>query len=192
MAARSPAEHGVRPDGWELEVIRAVLHGERPRFAEIVEAHQQFVFNMVLRQVGSTDAAQDIAQEVFLRAYRGLSGFRGESTFRTWLGRIVMNACHSYFVSRGFKERAATSTFEEHMAGVEEGPEAEVSLREGLARLRGCVAKLKPHYRRVVVLCGFEGRTYQEAAQELGLPVGTVCSRMNQALQLLRKSFFKA
>lgn len=119
--------------------------------------------------------ARDLAQEVFIKAYLGLKSFRFASTFSTWILRITLNTTNNYFSSRHYKEREASLPFQAEMHGqtAEDVPQFNEGL---LAHLQSGIASLRPKLRDVVVLCGLENKSYEETAQILGIPAGTVAS----------------
>lgn len=170
----------------DSQLVRRILAGRRDDYTLLVRRHQDRVYSLIMRQIGDPQLSRELAQDTFVRAYSGLRGFRHEARFDTWLIRIALNVTRSYFASRRFRERERTVTLEPDIHGgaveMDAGGEEETALR-----LRRAIAKLKPKYRDVLVLCTMESRTYKEAAEILGLPVGTVCSRMNTALAELRR-----
>lgn len=172
----------------EQEILKRIVAGETELYGTIVSAYQPLVYGMLCRQVLDKESARDLCQEVFLRAYRGLAAFQSRALLRTWLIRITLNVASSYFSSRSFRESRITSPFIfEMVQATSLRPDA--LLERGTVRkeVRASVGRLKCKYREVVVLCAFESYSYEEAASILGIPVGTVCSRMNTALNLLRK-----
>ena len=174
----------------EESLINSVLSGCINDFEKIVLQHQGAVFNMILRQVRDESVAKDLAQDTFLRAYRGLKTFKGRATFSTWLTRIALNVTNSYFQSRKFKEQQSQVSLEVGQVERIASPEGDLSDQMvTLALLQKSIALLKPKYREVLVLCSLENKTYEQAAQILQIPLGTVCSRMNTALTYLRKTF---
>ncbi len=170
----------------EPEIIRRVISGEKEEFRHLVELHQGKVFAMIVRQLGDEQTAKELAQEVFLKAYLNLSSFRFEASFSTWLIRITLNVTNSYFSSKRYKTQMKMTTFEdkhgERIAEAEDRPYDQELIDE----LRTAVANLKPKYREALVLCAFENKKYEEAATILGIPVGTVRSRLNTARLLLK------
>ncbi len=184
----------VEPKYCEREIIRRVLAGAKDEFRVLVLAHQSRVFALIMRQVANQAIANELTQEVFLKAYRNLHRFRFEAQFSTWLIRIALNVCTTYFSSKRFKQAKSTMSFEE----IEIPSESEsygvgaVIDRETLKRVRSALLTLSPKLRETIILCGFEERTYEEAAQILEIPVGTVRSRLNKARNLLRKKVFEA
>jgi RNA polymerase sigma-70 factor, ECF subfamily len=187
-ADNSSRTSGQRNAG-ERELIARILTGQAEEFAQVLECYQDMVFGMIARQVGDAVVAEELAQDVFLRAYRGLGKFRCQASLKTWLTRIALNVCNSYFCSRAYKERRSQVPFADGFDNLpaESGDDC---TEEHLQRLQGLAAALKPIHRDVLVLCGFERRSYREAAEILGIPEGTVASRMNKALNVLREKFF--
>ncbi len=174
----------------EEQIIRRVLLGETDEFRLLVERYQNRIYSLVMRQVGDASIARELSQDVFVRAYKSLSSFRFASRFSTWLVRIAMNTTNSYFSSREFKERSRQRSFESHLhAGASEHPDIEQVRREQLSALQTALGQLKPEQREIITLCYLEGKTYQEAADFLGIPRGTVCSRVNSSQHQLRLRF---
>ncbi|MCS6773639.1 MAG: sigma-70 family RNA polymerase sigma factor [Thermoflexales bacterium] len=177
----------------EPALIQAAQRGDRAAFNTLVLAYQALAYSVALRLLGDAQQAADATQEAFLSAFAGIKHFRGGS-FRAWLLRTVTNACYDLLRQ---KKRRPTLSLE---ASPEEGEGAlgEVlpaagdtpdqaaerrALRQHLAR---CVLAL-PHDQRVVfVLVDVHGLSYDEAAQALSVPVGTVKSRLSRARARLR------
>lgn len=175
----------------EYRLIQAVLAGDHNQFESLVSRYQQLVFGMIKRQVRDEMIAKDLSQETFLKAYRGLKNFRNYSTFSTWLTRIALNVTNSYFSSRRYRESLKNVDLDStHMLSLTTHAPLETGIHNSaVLLLQQCIGALKPKFREVIVLCALEGKTYQEAAEILQVPTGTVCSRMNTALTQLRRSF---
>lgn len=172
----------------DAEIIKRVLRGERDEFRHLIDRHKDMVFGMIMRQVGDRSTAEDIAQETFCRAYQFLKRFRFESSFSTWVTRIALNQTSTYFSSRKFKESRKTESFDStthDMAG--EDPHKIQETKEALKAFREGLSKLTPKLRDVLILCAFEQKEYDEVASILGIPVGTVRSRLNAARLQIRK-----
>lgn len=169
------------------EVVRQVLAGKRELFQVLVTRYKGQVFSMILRQVGDHAVADDLAQETFVKAYLNLKSFRYESKLSTWLVRIALNTTNSYFSSRRFKELQRTKTLDYTTpAGTTQSPEQLSEKQSALELFRSAISNLKPKFREVIVLCGLEGKSYEEAALVLGVPIGTVRSRLNTARLTLK------
>lgn len=141
---------------------------------------------MILRQVGIKSIAEEIAQEVFVRAYFNINKFRFASRFSTWLTRIALNQTSSYFSSKKYRNQNATESFDpsrhdlsdqEHSNEKEEQEKAASLIKN----FHLVLATIKPKLRDVLVLCALEEKSYQEAAEILEIPIGTVRSRLNKA-----------
>jgi RNA polymerase sigma-70 factor (ECF subfamily) len=175
----------------EGAIIRRVVAGERDEFRHLVELYQARIYNLVMRQVGDSQAAREITQEAFLKAYLNLTKFRFEAKFSTWLTRIAINLTHTYFTSKAYKQRIKNVTYDARVhSGSEQIEQDDRYDESALERLRVAVTKLPPIYREVMVLCKFERKAYAEAAAILSIPEGTVRSRLNKAHNLLRTIYF--
>jgi RNA polymerase sigma-70 factor (ECF subfamily) len=177
----------------EREIIESVLAGEQEDFRFLLMTYQNGIFALVMRTVGERDVAEELTQDVFVRAYNGLHHFRFESKFSTWLIRIAINVTNSYFASKSFRDRKrlAPLTSSINQVATDSAESAEI-LDESLKHLQDCIAKLKPHFREVVMLCGLERKSYEEASLILKIPVGTVGSRMNKAFKILKESYWQS
>jgi RNA polymerase sigma-70 factor (ECF subfamily) len=163
------------------EFIGRLRAGDRTAFEELVRGHQHRVFGLALRMLGNPADAQDVAQEVFLRAHRALAAFRGEARLSTWLHTIASRLC---LTRLGAGERRFERHGEETLArltGSEPGPDRTLEQGELDEALHRAIAELPDERRIVVILRDVEGLAYEEIAQALDLPVGTVRSRLHRA-----------
>lgn len=176
----------------EYAVIRRVCAGDADAFETLVTAYQKQVYNLALRTVGSEEDAADMTQEAFLRAYRSLGSFRGDSKFSVWLYRLTTNICIDFLRSRGRRPTVSLTTVDED----DEPQEMEVaddrfdpvqSLER--AELRRAVQRglnaLPEDYRRILMLRELSGMSYAEIGQVLRLEEGTVKSRLFRARKKL-------
>ena len=177
----------TRPPATEAELVRRARTGKDPdAFAELVRRHEGRVRSLLLRLCGGDRAlVDDLAQDVFLRAYRGLPGFAGRSAFGTWLYRIAYNI----FLNHATRTRAhdalepgATEAAEPLWDPGEDTPDRS-DLRRDLDR---AIATLPPAYRAAVVLYYLRGVSYADMAQILDLPLGTVKTHLHRARAALR------
>lgn len=173
----------------EKELIVAAQRGDNRAFASLMKEHQKLIYAMIYRQVGDADVAEELAQESFIKAYRGLKRFRGDCKVSSWLVRIALNQTNSYFRSRRYKQYVRNEQLDAARAiPTDQSGEQELLQRQRLEQFRRAIASLKPHYREVLVLCGLEGKSYDEAASIMDIPVGTVRSRLNKARLLAREA----
>lgn len=167
----------------EALVERAGDGGDNAAFAELVRRHQGKVRGLLLRLTGNSTLADDLAQEVFLRAYRGMVGFEGRARFSTWIYRIAYNVFLNHR-TRSKELDALPKGFEANAAA----PEGELSpgrfdMRSDLA---AAILELPERYRMVVTLYYLEDVSYPEIAEILDLPLGTVKTHLHRAKKLLR------
>jgi RNA polymerase sigma-70 factor (ECF subfamily) len=150
-----------------------------------VERHRRPVYQRCYRYVANHEDASDLAQDVFLRAYRGLKNFRGQSSLSTWLYRIAVNVC----LNRVTAKAPQTESIDEHQfvdAGAE--PISEVMLKaERGARVRAAIAQLPPKQRSTLILRMYHEMSHQEIADALGSSVGAVKANFFHALGNLKK-----
>lgn len=172
----------------EAQWIAAAKRGDTTAFDQLVEAHQDRIFNLCYWQLGNREDAADAAQDCFVRAFRSLSKFRSESTFATWLHRIAVNVC---FDARHKKRKMPLSYSDlgneddsplTNSANPSSDNPEQLSLRrEQQQAVRRALANLPEHYRIALVLFEIEGYSYETISGILKLPSGTVKSRINRA-----------
>lgn len=171
------------------ELIEACRQGEASAFDVLVGRWEDRIRGACWRVLGSDDEARDVAQEAFLKAYRGLASFKQEARFSSWLYQIAVNLCRDRLRRR--KTRATVSLEELEASGpvlAEGRPGVQDALiREDLASaVRRAIAALPPEQREVVILKEYQGLTFLEIAQALDVPVSTVKTRLYRGLGQLR------
>lgn len=169
------------------EPIERASRGDREAMAEIVAEHYPAVYRFCARRIGP-ELGQDAAQETFLIAQKSLKRFDGRSKLSTWLLGIAHNVCRNLARKRRIEMTYEQAFLEapEHAPTEVGGPRSEQNLIDREA-LRGALIKLSPEHREAVVLHELEELTYEEAASVLGVPVGTVKSRLFHAFAHLRR-----
>lgn len=172
-------------------LIADCLRGETAAFGELVRRYQDRLYNTVYRLLGSAEDAQDVVQEAFLSAYQSLDGFKGHSEFYTWLYRIAYNTAIS--LKRKQRVTLSLSAGPRGEGGMEPADESDLSRPEqGLERseeerrIQAALARLSPEYRMVLILKDMEGEKYEAMATILGVPIGTIRSRLHRARAELR------
>jgi RNA polymerase sigma-70 factor (ECF subfamily) len=168
----------------EAELVSACLAGQRDAFTLIVERHRRPVYQLCYRFVGNHEDASDLSQEVFLRAYRGLKGFKGQSTLATWLYRIGVNTC----LNRVSSNLPVTEPLDArpHQA-VGDDPSATLIKDERRARVRAAIARLPRKQRATLILRAYQELSHREIAEILGSSVGAVKANFFHALGNLKK-----
>ncbi len=176
------------------ELVSRASKGDTGAYALLVDRHGARVVKTLYYRVGDRDEAEDLAQEVFVRAFRGIGGFKGEASFGTWIYRIVHNVAASYFVARAAKKRAgvrvpldACEELQTPPAREADPPTALMSreLRDAIER---SIGQLAPDAREYVILRDIEGKSYEEIAAIVDMPLGTVKSRIHRARLQIRRS----
>jgi RNA polymerase sigma-70 factor, ECF subfamily len=178
----------VNPD--DRRLIADCLAGRTSAFGELVRRYQDRLYNAVLRVVDHGEDAADVVQDAFLNAYQSLNSFKGDSEFFTWLYRIAFNAAISLR-----RKRKVVASFDagDERAGTEPADPSEF-IRPGVAlerseedaQLLAALNRLSPEHRAVLVLKDLEGQKYEDIAQVLDVPIGTVRSRLHRARMELR------
>lgn len=186
----------------DLATIERAKQGDLSAYRVLVETYQQRVFSIALGVVGNSEDAQDIAQEAFLKVFRKLSSFRGQSSFYTWLYRIVFNLSvdlsrkryrhrevmkgDNYSLDRDLQESSNVPS--NNIVAVSADPEVEYSrsqLRDGLDLALG---ELSSEHKAVIMLREIDGLSYQEISDVIGCSKGTVMSRLHHARRRLQKA----
>ncbi len=186
----------VQPDDDQPLVIRAQA-GDAAAFETLVRRYERWVFTLALRMVGDRGEAEDLAQEVFLKAYQGLPRFKGTARFSTWLYAIASHHCLNHLRARRHQPEACTTETAalrgNGLAATDRlpdgAPRADALLeRMDLARIvqRG-LASLTEDHRLVLILRDIQGMSYEGIAETLGLELGTVRSRLHRARTELRE-----
>jgi RNA polymerase sigma-70 factor (ECF subfamily) len=176
------------------QLVERVQRGDKNAFNLLVKKYQHKVVNLVARYVNNPGDVPDVAQEAFIKAYRALSTFRGESAFYTWLYRIAVNTAKNYLTSQG--RRPPSSDVEADEAEYYDGGEAlqEVATPENLTltdeikrTVFTAIEALPEDLRTAITLRELEGLSYEEIAEIMDCPVGTVRSRIFRAREAIDK-----
>ncbi len=177
----------------ESELVARCLDGDESAWEDLVRTYTRRVYSICYRFTGRESEAQDLTQEVFLKVFRNVRSFRaGEGSFGVWLGRLTRNLLIDHY-RRARVERATASIEEqlpvlEEKAAIEGRTEAALAGREASEALQKALAKLSPDLRETVILRDIEGLEYREIAQALGVPEGTVKSRLNRGRSELARA----
>ena len=175
----------------DRRLIAECLGGRLDAFGELVSRYQTRLYNAAIRLVNSPEDAADVVQDAFLNAYQSLRTFKGDAEFYTWLYRIAANTA----ISLKRKKRAAISLD----AGGPEGgidpddpsdyikPGVALSRTEQEAQLQNAMSKLSHEHKEVLLLKDIEGLKYEDIAEMLGVPIGTIRSRLHRARLELRE-----
>jgi RNA polymerase sigma-70 factor (ECF subfamily) len=177
---------------WDL--VQQCTAGDEVACARLVTDYQRMVFQLALHLLGDAQEAMDLSQEVFLRVFRTLPQFRGQSSLRTWIYRIVLNQASNRQRWWRRRFRSHQVALDEHVANHGELPESRsfaspdrvLQQNETAARVWGALSELPFDQRAAIVLREIDGLSYEEIAESLGIAVGTVKSRLARARLNLR------
>lgn len=168
------------------ELVEAFREGDLSAFDTLVLRWDRKIRGAIYRILGSEDEARDLCQETFLKAYRGLAGFRGEAKFSSWLYQIAVNLCRDRMRRR--RGRVLVSLDDVPEAGDPvESAQTLAERRELAGAVAAAVAALPEEQREIIVLKEYQGLTFTEIAHTLGLPPSTVKTRLYRGLDLLRE-----
>ncbi len=169
------------------DLVRRFLSGDRSAFALLVERHERRVYNLALRMTGSEEDARDAAQDAFLTALRKLSTFRGEAAFTTWLHRVAVNACYDLLRKRQRAPLLSRSGQDEWEPEPPAAPD-HADLTDLSVDVQRALLEVSEDYRAVMVLHDVQDLPYEEVAAILGVPVGTVKSRLHRGRVALARA----
>lgn len=178
----------------EQELVARAKAGDQDAFAQLVRDNEKRVYNLALRMVGDPDDALDLSQEAFLKAWKGLGGFKGDSAFSTWVYRLASNVCLDFLRA---KKRRQELVDPAHSLDDQDAPpppaderlrpDEHLERKERSASLHRALSDLPDHHRQILVMRELSGLSYQEISEVLKLDLGTVKSRLTRARTALRK-----
>lgn len=176
----------------DVALVERVRRGDVAAFEPLVEKYRERVFRLARNVLRDPEEALDVAQEAFVRAFQALQSFRGQSAFYTWLFRITLNVASDRARQRAARGRAfGTERIEEvewdrTLVDPGEAPDASAARAEDRRRIERALESLPEHHRAIIMLSDLEGLSYREIADVLGIPMGTVMSRLHNARKRLR------
>jgi RNA polymerase sigma-70 factor (ECF subfamily) len=175
--------------------VKRAREGDKDAFRHLVELHQDRLYGLVYSMVSNREQAEDLIQEIFVKAYFALESFEGGSRFYTWLYRIASNHCLDYLrknrpdqisIDRSLSEDSDLTFSDTLEAPRTEHPEASV---EDPSEAAALLAALEPDQRLILSLRELEGRSYEELAEMMNCPVNTIKSRLNRAREALKVAY---
>jgi RNA polymerase sigma-70 factor (ECF subfamily) len=172
----------------DAQLIAETLAGKTTAFGQLVQKYQDRLYNTVVHVVGNTEDARDVVQEAFVQAFVKLGTFQQTSAFYTWLYRIAFNVAASHCRRRrpcASVEQVRETTGQEPIDG-QSGPDERLEQEERARQVQQALAALSDEHRTVLVLREIDGCCYETIAEVLGVPVGTVRSRLHRARMQLR------
>lgn len=190
-----PFSGPMRAEAGDIALVRRVQHGDRAAFDVLVLKYQHKVLKLVQRYIRNPAEAEDVAQEAFVKAWRALPAFRGDSAFYTWLYRIAINTAKNALVATGRRPVACDLDQPEGAPAQAQArladtgtPEALVLTEEIRRNVNEAIRALPGDLRTAIMLRELEGLSYEEIAAEMDCPVGTVRSRIFRAREAIDQS----
>lgn len=179
----------------DMAIVRRVQQGDKQAYNLLVGKYQQKLLRLVSRFIRDSMECEDVTQEAFIKAYRALSSFRGESAFYTWLYRIAVNTAKNHLVSAGRRPPSQDLDAQEasnSLAGANfvdlNTPESTLMNDELLNVIRLTIAELPDNLREAIIYREFDGMSYEEIAEVMDCPIGTVRSRIFRARETLEEA----
>jgi RNA polymerase sigma-70 factor, ECF subfamily len=196
------AANSAKEASLDAELVRRFREGDESAFVDIMSRYHKKVFSIAFALLRNRADAEEITQDTFIRAHRGLEGFRGESSLATWLFRIAVNLSHNRYryssrrkntvsLDSSLNDRSGR-TLGDVVASDASGPVSETVSDEFTTLVASCMEKLDPRQREILLLRNILSRSYDEIGKALGLNVGTVKSRIARARTSLRDLLSKA
>lgn len=173
----------------DAELVRLAQGGDERAFQALVVKYQRRIARHVARYVRRAADVEEVVQDAFIRAYRGLASFRGESSFYSWLYRIATNAAFSFLKKTADEVEVDERSDEGFEPGVsdEQSPERVLFARQIGDAVERAMGRLQPELAEALVLFEVEGKSYREIAQMLGTPIGTVRTRIFRAREFIAR-----
>ena len=183
----------MNPNDVDAELVARVQQGDKKAFDLLVLKYQRKVLRLLARMVRDPHEVEDVAQETFIKVYRALPQFRGESAFYTWLYRIAINSARNWQAARGrrpstpnTRETEDGETFNETDNLTDNStPESMVASREIAETVNAAIQALPEELRTAIVMREMEGMSYEDIAQSMDCPIGTVRSRIFRAREAI-------
>ncbi len=184
---------------FEKNLLERAKSGDIAAFEQLIESYQRKIFNIAFRMLGNYDDAGDLTQEVLIRIYKSIRSFKEQSSFSTWIYRITTNVCLDELRKRKNKKvvslddeiRLEDGEMKRQIESGDPSPEETVETEELKKFVDDSIAQLSEEHRMVIVLRDIQGFSYEEIAEIIKCPAGTVKSRINRARQAL-KNILKA
>ena len=176
------------------ELISLALYGDQKAFAEILALYRDQIYHFIFRMVKNRAECEDLTQETFIKAFNALASFNAEYAFSTWLYKIAVNNCIDHFRKKRLRTFSLDTPIPSKDGEIQRefpddnlGPESQLISHERSGRIQEAIDSLPEKYREAIILRHSKDKSYEEIAQELDLPLGTVKVRIFRAREMLKK-----
>ena len=175
------------------ELVLAAQRGDMKAFEVLIVRYQRQIFSLIYQMTHNAEVVEDIAQDVFVAAFKAICDFKAKSTFFTWLYRIAINHCKNYLTSSNRTQEIEHRYQREYSTegdpeNQERTPQSMLLAKEFVEQMEQAIHALPEEQQLVLTLCEFEGLSYQEIADVLDCPIGTVRSRLSRARTTLQET----
>jgi len=175
------------------QLIESALEGDQKAYGDIVSRFREQIFHFIFRMVKDKAQAEDLTQETFIKAFRALASFNSDYAFSTWLYKIAANNCIDYFRKKKLATtsldtpiKAKDGDLQRDFADQELGPESELISKEQTNQIQTAIDSLPAKYKQAIILRHSQDKSYEEIAEELDIPLGTVKVRIFRAREMLK------
>jgi len=175
------------------QLIDSALEGDQKAYADIVSRFREQIFHFIFRMVKDKAQAEDLTQETFIKAFRALASFNSDYAFSTWLYKIAANNCIDYFRKKKLATtsldtpiKAKDGDLQRDFPDQEQGPESELISKEQTNQIQTAIDSLPAKYKQAILLRHSQDKSYEEIAEELEIPLGTVKVRIFRAREMLK------
>jgi RNA polymerase sigma-70 factor (ECF subfamily) len=179
---------------YDFKLVELAKEGDQNAFAELMKRYNRSLYHVILKMVRNVDDAEDLTIEAFAKAFKNLERFKQDYTFSTWLFRIATNNCIDFirkkknnetFSLNNLYNNTENEEFNLDIADEASDPQEDTIRSQKAELMQKLVARLPIKYRKLVTMRYFEERAYQEIAEELEIPIGTVKAQLHRAKELL-------